>query len=68
MCLMILYQIHTHLSILLSCSPLLSWKGEGEQATGLDKATGTVRVKVDPKYYRPTEVVSLLPTMIEVLL
>ena len=25
---------------------------------GIDKATGTVRIQVDPKYYRPTEVVS----------
>ena len=28
---------------------------------GIDKATGTVRIQVDPKYYRPTEVVSFLP-------
>ena len=27
---------------------------------GRDKATGIVRVKVNPKYYRPTEVETLL--------
>lgn len=32
------------------------WEGKGENEIGKDKATGTVRVKVDPKYYRPTEV------------
>ena len=26
---------------------------------GIDEATGKVRIQVDPKYYRPTEVVSL---------
>lgn len=27
---------------------------------GVDEGTGKVRVQVDPKYYRPTEVVSSL--------
>lgn len=35
------------------------WQGSGEEEKGIDKATGKVRVEVDPKYYRPTEVVSL---------
>ncbi len=34
------------------------WEGKGEEEKGIDKATGKVRVEVDPKYYRPTEVVS----------
>ena len=37
----------------------LSWQGKGENEKGIEKATGKVRVVVDPKYYRPTEVVSL---------
>lgn len=37
---------------------LCRWEGEEEGEKGIEKATGTVRVEVDPKYYRPTEVVS----------
>lgn len=32
------------------------WEGEKEKEVGRDKATGKIRVEVDPKYYRPTEV------------
>lgn len=32
------------------------WEGEGVRETGRDAATGAVRVKVDPRYFRPTEV------------
>ncbi|XP_030831674.1 GDP-mannose 4,6 dehydratase [Strongylocentrotus purpuratus] len=32
------------------------WEGKGEQEVGKDKATGVIRVKIDPKFYRPTEV------------
>ena len=32
------------------------WRGEGEKEEGFDKATGTVRVRVNPRFYRPTEV------------
>ncbi|MDC0213255.1 GDP-mannose 4,6-dehydratase [Gammaproteobacteria bacterium] len=32
------------------------WKGEGVDEVGLDKATGKVLVRIDKKYYRPTEV------------
>jgi len=34
------------------------WEGEGVKEIGVDDKTGIVRVKVNPKYYRPTEVVS----------
>lgn len=37
----------------------LSWEGDGEQEIGVDRATGRVIVRVDPRYYRPTEVDSL---------
>ena len=33
------------------------WKGEGENEVGQEKDTGIIRVKVNPKYFRPTEVV-----------
>lgn len=36
------------------------WEGEGVNEVGREKETGIVRVKVNPKYYRPTEVEQLL--------
>jgi len=38
---------------------ILRWEGTAEEEKGIEKATGKVRVEVDPKYYRPTEVVSI---------
>ena len=38
----------------------ISWKGSGETETGVDKSTGDILVEVDPQYFRPTEVDSLL--------
>jgi len=32
------------------------WEGKEESEVGKDKETGKVRVRVDPKYYRPAEV------------
>jgi GDPmannose 4,6-dehydratase len=34
----------------------IKWEGKGDQEIGIDSATGKVRVRVDPRYYRPTEV------------
>jgi GDPmannose 4,6-dehydratase len=34
----------------------LEWEGENEYEKGIDRATGKVIVKIDPKYYRLTEV------------
>ena len=34
----------------------LKWRGEGVSEQAVDAATGEVRVVVDPKYYRPSEV------------
>lgn len=38
----------------------LAWKGEGVEETGICIETGKVLVKVDPRYFRPTEVDQLL--------
>ncbi|GMR47610.1 hypothetical protein PMAYCL1PPCAC_17805, partial [Pristionchus mayeri] len=38
----------------------LEWEGKGVEEVGKCKETGIVRVKVNPKYYRPTEVEELL--------
>lgn len=33
----------------------IKWQGEGENEVGVD-ANGTIRVKIDPRYFRPAEV------------
>ena len=38
----------------------LDWVGEGVNENGVDSHSGVVRVLVDPRYYRPTEVDTLL--------
>jgi GDPmannose 4,6-dehydratase len=38
----------------------IDWKGEKQNEVGVDNATGKTIVEVDPKYYRPTEVETLL--------
>ena len=38
----------------------IEWEGEGDQEMGREKGTGEVRVKVNPKFYRPTEVEQLM--------
>lgn len=38
----------------------IAWRGEGLDEVGYDKSTGDILVKVDPKYFRPTEVETLL--------
>ena len=38
----------------------IDWRGEGVDEVGIDKATGNTIVGVDPRYFRPTEVETLL--------
>jgi GDPmannose 4,6-dehydratase len=38
----------------------IEWEGEGSEEVGIDRATGRKLVRVDPRYYRPTEVETLL--------
>ena len=38
----------------------IQWKGEGINEIGIRNDTGEVVIKIDPRYYRPTEVESLL--------
>jgi GDPmannose 4,6-dehydratase len=38
----------------------IKWEGSGLDEVGIDKNTNRVVVKVDPKYFRPAEVESLL--------
>ena len=48
----------------------LRWQGKGVGEEGIDQATGRVLVEVDPKYFRPAEVETLLgdPTKAKTLL
>ena len=47
-------------TLLFSIFRFFRWEGKGMEEVGKDKATGVIRVRVDPKFYRPTEVVSAL--------
>ncbi len=38
----------------------IAWKGQGVDEIGVDAASGAVRVRIDPRYFRPTEVELLL--------
>ena len=38
----------------------IEWEGAGDQEMGREKGTGVVRVRVNPKFYRPTEVEQLM--------
>jgi GDPmannose 4,6-dehydratase len=38
----------------------IAWRGQGIDETGIDIATGAVRIAVDPRYFRPTEVDQLI--------
>jgi GDP-D-mannose dehydratase len=38
----------------------IEWQGEGVDEVGIDTATGRKLVRVDPRYFRPTEVETLL--------
>src|SRR5262249_55138238 len=39
---------------------VIEWRGRGVDEQGVDTRTGRVIVKVDPRYFRPAEVDSLL--------
>jgi GDPmannose 4,6-dehydratase len=34
----------------------MTWRGQGIEEVGVDKQSGEVRVRIDPRYFRPTEV------------
>jgi GDPmannose 4,6-dehydratase len=38
----------------------ITWQGQGRDEVGRDVSTGEIIIAVDPKYYRPTEVETLL--------
>lgn len=36
------------------------WEGTGLNEVGKEKGTGTVRIRINERYFRPTEVVSIV--------
>jgi GDPmannose 4,6-dehydratase len=38
----------------------LEWRGHGAEETGVDRKSGRTVIRIDPRYFRPTEVASLL--------
>jgi GDPmannose 4,6-dehydratase len=38
----------------------IEWRGKGVEETGVDATTGRTLVRIDPRYFRPTEVETLL--------
>ena len=38
----------------------IEWRGKGAQETGFDRDSGSEVIRIDPRYFRPTEVDSLL--------
>jgi GDPmannose 4,6-dehydratase len=38
----------------------IEWRGKGVDEVGIDSDTGRILVEVDPRYFRPTEVETLL--------
>lgn len=49
--------VRRFIELVFSCVDIrLNWRGSGLGEEGVDDATGEVRVKVDQRYFRPTEV------------
>ena len=42
------------------CGIDIEWKGTGVEETGVEKGTGRTLVQIDPAYFRPTEVETLV--------
>ncbi|KAH0489023.1 MAG: hypothetical protein KVP17_003976 [Porospora cf. gigantea B] len=55
------YSVRDFCDLVFACAGFkLRWEGEGMEEQGIDQATGDVLVRVDPKYFRPAEVETLL--------
>lgn len=55
------YSVREFCTLAFQCAGIeLEWYGEGIDEKGMDKKTGTVLVEVSPKYFRPTDVETLL--------
>jgi GDPmannose 4,6-dehydratase len=53
--------VRSFIELAFSCIGVeIEWKGSGVDEVGTDKKTGIARVRIDPKYFRPTEVELLI--------
>lgn len=43
----------------------IRWEGSGLQEVGIELDTNTVRVRINSKYFRPTEVVSIVSQLLK---
>ena len=44
----------------LCVNKTIRWEGEGVEEVGIEEGTDIVRVKVNPKFYRPIEVLNII--------
>ena len=55
------HSVRECISIAADCLDMqISWRGEGLDEKGIDEKSGKVVVAIDPRYFRPTEVDTLL--------
>jgi len=55
------HTVREFIEIAFSCCNMeIEWHGMGINEVGVDKATGIVRIRIDSKYFRPSEVDELL--------
>jgi GDPmannose 4,6-dehydratase len=53
--------VRSFIELAFSCIDVkIEWKGKGVDEVGYDAASGKARVKIDEKYFRPTEVELLI--------
>merc|ERR1711988_1023598 len=53
--------VRSFIELAFSCIDIkIKWRGKGIEEEGINAATGKVLVKIDPKYFRPTEVELLI--------
>ena len=53
--------VRSFIELAFSCIDVtIAWKGAGVDEIGYDKSSGKELVKIDPKYFRPTEVELLI--------
>ena len=55
------YSVRTFVTRAAECLGIqVGWRGQGLEEHAIDKATGRTVVRIDPRYFRPTEVDTLL--------
>jgi len=55
------HSVRECISVAADCLDMrISWRGEGPDEKGVDEKSGKVVVAIDPRYFRPTEVDTLL--------